>query len=39
VAVNGTTVLTSSPATAYVPAGATIALTWSVKPSWVWQAV
>jgi pectate lyase-like protein len=39
VAVNGTTVLTSSPATAYVPAGGSIALTWSVKPSWVWQAV
>ena len=39
VSVNGTTVATSSPANAVVPAGGTIAITYSVLPTWTWTAV
>ena len=36
VAVNGGTVATSSPASAVVPTGGTIAITYSVAPTWTW---
>lgn len=39
VAVGGTAVLHASPATVYLPAGATVGLTYSTTPTWVWQAV
>jgi hypothetical protein len=39
ITVGGTQVLSASPATVYLPAGATIGLTWSTKPSWVWQGI
>ena len=38
VAVNGGTVATSSPATAVVPAGGTITLTYSAAPTWTWTS-
>lgn len=40
IAVNGTTVATTTPANVYVPAGGTIAITYSVVPTgWTWTAV
>ena len=40
VKVNGTTVLALTPATVYLPSGATISVTYSVAPTgWVWLAV
>ena len=36
VTVNGGTVATSSPASAVVPTGGTIAVTYSVAPTWTW---
>lgn len=36
VAVSGATVATSSPATAVVPSGGTIAVTYSAAPTWAW---
>lgn len=39
ISVNGTTVATTTPANVVVPAGGTIAITYSVVPtSWVWSA-
>lgn len=40
IAVNGTTVATTTPASVVVPAGGTIAITYSVVPtSWTWTAI
>jgi hypothetical protein len=39
IAVNGVTVATTTPATVVVPAGGTIAVTYTVLPAWVWTAV
>jgi hypothetical protein len=38
IAVGGTTVATTTPANVVVPAGSTIAVTYSAAPSWVWSA-
>lgn len=39
VTVGGTAVLRATPATVYLPVGATVGLTYSTAPTWVWQAV
>jgi hypothetical protein len=39
ISVNGTTVATTTPANVVVPNGGTIAVTYSVAPSWTWTAV
>lgn len=39
VSVNGTTVATTTPANVVVPAGGTIAITYTVVPTWTWTAV